>query len=190
MKTIPMMVTLLAVAALACEKEAPPGSTATTNATPATTAKAAEPAKENPVPADPNNIVNVAAGSKDHSTLVAALKAADYVDAVSNPGPITVFAPTNAAFDKLPKGTVEGLLKPEKVADLKTILKHHVLPSTYGEKDLKDGMSLGMVDGTKTTVHVKDGKLSLDGANVIASIKCSNGIIHVVDSVLLPPSGK
>lgn len=187
-----MTVLMLAAAAIAgCEKEATPGGSSTTSAAAsAGTPKAAEPAKENVVPADPNNIVNVAGGSKDHTTLVAALKAADYVDAVSNPGPITVFAPTNAAFDKLPKGTVEGLLKPEKSADLKTILKHHVVPSTYGEKDLKEGMTLGMVDGTKATVHVKDGKLQLDGANVVASIKCSNGIIHVIDSVLLPPAPK
>ncbi len=183
-KTLKTFALVVCVAAAACEKDAPPSGSSTTSAT--TPAKAAEPAKDNVVPTDPNNIVNVAGGSKDHSTLVAALKAADYIDAISNPGPITVFAPTNAAFDKLPKGTVEGLLKPEKSADLKTILKHHVVPSTYTEKDLKDGMTLGMVDGGRTTVHVKDGKVQLDGANVVASIKCSNGIIHVVDSVLLP----
>ena len=191
-KTTLMIVITLAAAIAGCEKDATPGGSGSASAATSAAAptKAAEPAKENKVPADPNNIVNVAGGSKDHTTLVTALKAADYVDSVSNPGPITVFAPTNAAFDKLPKGTVEGLLKPEKVDDLKTILKHHVVPSTYTEKDLKDGMTLGMVDGTKVTVHVKDGKIQVDSANVVASIKCSNGIIHVVDSVLLPPSGK
>jgi uncharacterized surface protein with fasciclin (FAS1) repeats len=97
-----------------------------------------------------------------------------------------VFAPTNAAFDKLPKGTVEELLKPEKVDDLKTVLKHHVVPSTYEAKDLKDGMVLGMVSG-KVTVHVKDGKIKVEDANVVASIKASNGIVHVIDGVLVPP---
>jgi uncharacterized surface protein with fasciclin (FAS1) repeats len=117
---------------------------------------------------------------------VTALKAADYIDSVSNPGPITVFAPTNAAFDKLPKGTVEGLLKPEKVDDLKTILKHHVVPSTYEQKDLKDGMTLGMVDGGKVTVHVQDGKIRVNDANVVTAIRASNGIVYVIDGVLLP----
>jgi len=76
-----------------------------------------------PPPLDPNNIVSIATGSKDHTTLVAALQAADYVRSIANPGPLTVFAPTNAAFGKLPAGTVEGLVKPEKQADLREILK-------------------------------------------------------------------
>ncbi len=177
-----------ALALLGCDKESTT-STTSTNVAATATATAATPAPEktaeNKVPTDPNNIVNIAGGSKDHTTLVAALKAADYVDSVSNPGPITVFAPTNAAFEKLPKGTVEGLLKPEKVDDLKTILKHHVVPSTYDAKDLKDGMVLGMVSG-KVTVHVKDGKIKVDDANVVASIKASNGIVHVIDAVLVP----
>lgn len=168
---------------LGCEKDVTPAATHATGSPPA----APTAIEENKVPVDPNNIVSIAAGSKDHTTLVAALKAADYIDSVSNPGPITVFAPTNAAFDKLPKGTVEGLLRPEKVADLKTILKYHVVPSTYLATDLKDGMTLGMVNGGKVTVHVKDGKTMVNDANVVASIKASNGIIHVIDGVLLPP---
>ncbi len=139
-------------------------------------------------PVDPNNIVSIATGSKDHTTLVAALKAADYMDSVSNPGPLTVFAPTNAAFDKLPKGTVEGLLKPEKQADLKEILKYHVTVSTYRQKDFHDGQILAMADGAKATMHVKDGKVSINDANIIASIPASNGIVHVIDGVLLPPA--
>jgi uncharacterized surface protein with fasciclin (FAS1) repeats len=162
------------------------GAGATTGVS-AAPAAAAAPTQEFKVPADPKNIVNIAIGSKDHTTLVAALKAADYVDAVSNPGPITVFAPTNAAFDKLPKGTVEGLLKPEKIDDLKGVLKYHVVPSTYDVKALKDGMTLGMVNGKKVTVHVKDGKIMVNDANVIASIPASNGVVHVIDAVLLPP---
>jgi uncharacterized surface protein with fasciclin (FAS1) repeats len=184
-----IVITLLGLS-VACEKDATPGAGAGASATAATSAAALPKAPEFKVPADPNNIVNVAGGSKDHTTLVAALKAADYIDSVSNPGPITVFAPTNAAFDKLPKGTVDGLLKPEKIDDLKTILKFHVVPSTYEAKDLKDGASLGMVNGGHTTVHVKDGKIMINDANVVASIKCSNGIIHVIDAVLLPPPPK
>lgn len=181
-----MLVTLLLGCNSGSSQQAPPP-TATATAT-AAEAKPAPETQEFKVPTDPKNIVNIAGGSKDHSTLVAALKAADYVDSVANPGPITVFAPTNAAFDKLPKGTVEGLLKPEKQADLKTILKYHVVPSTYGAKDLKDGMSLGMVNGGKVAVHVKDGKITVNDANVIATIPASNGVVHVIDSVLLPPS--
>lgn len=175
----------LAAALVGCEKQAPTSAPAASTAPAA--AAAPVPTADFKVPTDPNNIVNIAIGSKDHTTLVTALKAADYVDSVSNPGPITVFAPTNAAFDKLPKGTVEGLLKPEKVDDLKGILKHHVVPSTYEAKDLKDGMVLGMVSG-KVTVKVKDGKITVDGANVVASIKASNGVVHVIDAVLVPPT--
>lgn len=139
-----------------------------------------------PPPLDPNNIVSIAAGSKDHTTLVTALKAADYVRSVANPGPLTVFAPTNAAFDKLPAGTVETLLKPEKQADLKEIIKYHAAASTYEQKDLKDGQQLGMANGKKVTIHIKDGKMTVNGANVLASIKASNGVVHVIDAVLLP----
>lgn len=172
----------------ACDKDAAPvpggGSTAPTAAPTA----AAQPEK-NTIPTDPQNIVNIAGNSKDHSTLVTALKAADYIDSVSNPGPITVFAPTNAAFEKLPKGTVEGLLEPEKAEDLRTILKYHVVPSSYFAKDLTDGVTLGMING-KATIHVKDGKTMINDATVIATIKASNGVIHVIDGVLLPPPAK
>ena len=88
-------------------------------------------------PLDPNNIVSIATSSKDHTTLVAALQAADYVRSVANPGPLTVFAPTDAAFGKLPAGTVEGLVKPEKQADLREILKYHVAAAVYEEPALK-----------------------------------------------------
>lgn len=138
-------------------------------------------------PLDANNIVSIASGSKDHTTLVAALKAADYVASVANPGPLTVFAPTNAAFDKLPKGTVESLLTPEKLGDLKEILKYHVTTSVYDVKDLQDGQLLAMASGAKTTIHIQDGKMTINDAKVVASIRASNGIVHIVDSVLLPP---
>ena len=92
--------------------------------------------------ADPTSIVGIAAGSKDHTTLVAALKAAGLVDALATPGPLTVFAPVNGAFDKLPAGTVETLLKPENLSQLRTVLRHHVMVSTYKPGDLTDGLKL------------------------------------------------
>jgi uncharacterized surface protein with fasciclin (FAS1) repeats len=134
------------------------------------------------------DIVDTAVGSKDHTTLVAAIKAADLVVSLKNPGPFTVFAPTNAAFDKLPKGTVEGLLKPEKKDELAKILQYHVTTSALPLKWLKDGDVLGMANGGKVTIHVdKDGKVKVNDANIIASIPTTNGMIHVIDTVLLPP---
>lgn len=158
----------------------------------ASTAAAPSPAKSttpqsNMPPLDPKNIVSIAVGSKDHTTLVTALKAADYVPSVANPGPLTVFAPTNAAFEKLPAGTVDGLLKPEKKDDLREVLKYHVTTSVYEAESFKDGDTLSMANGQKTKIAVKDGKVSINGANVVASIRASNGIVHVVDAVLLPP---
>ncbi len=140
--------------------------------------------------ASQKDIVKVAVGSADHTTLVAALKAAEYVDVLSNAGPFTVFAPTNAAFDKLPKGTVEGLVKPESKAALRNILEYHVYVGKLDQTFFKDGQMLGMVNGSKVTMAVKDGKVTVNGANIVASIPCSNGIIHVIDAVLLPPEKK
>lgn len=133
------------------------------------------------------NVVQVAMGSKDHTTLVTAVKAAELVDALSNAGPFTVFAPTNAAFDKLPEGTVEGLLKPEKKEDLADILQYHVSVGVYSADQLQDGQTLGQVNGGNITISKKDGKIMVNGtATVVASIPASNGIIHVIDGVLLP----
>jgi len=137
------------------------------------------------------NVVQVAMGSKDHTTLVTAVKAAELVDALSNAGPFTVFAPTNAAFDKLPPGTVEGLLKPEKKDDLIDILQYHVSVGVYKADALQDGQVLGQVNGGNITISKKDGKLFVNGtAEIIASIPASNGIIHVIDAVLLPAAKK
>jgi uncharacterized surface protein with fasciclin (FAS1) repeats len=133
------------------------------------------------------DIVKVAAGSKDHTTLVKAVQAADLVNALSNAGPFTVFAPTNAAFEKLPKGTVEGLLEPSKKEDLQNILQYHVSVGVFKPEMLLDGQVLGQVNGDNITISVKDGKIMVNGkANVVASIPASNGIIHVIDGVLLP----
>ncbi len=169
--------------ALGCETKAPEDGGAPA-ATSSTTASIGE-AQGRPL--DPTNIVSIAIASKDHTTLVTALKAADYVESVANPGPFTVFAPTNAAFDKLPKGTVPALLKPDKLDDLTNLLKYHVAVSVYQAKDFKDGQRLGMANGAYVTLHVKDGKVQVNDANIIASIPASNGIVHVIDGVLQQP---
>lgn len=133
------------------------------------------------------NIVQVAAGSKDHTTLVAAVKAAELVDALSNAGPFTVFAPVNAAFDKLPAGTVDGLLKPEKKEDLQNILEYHVSLGVFQAESFQDGQTIGQVNGGNITVSLKDDKVVINGTGaIIASIPTSNGVIHVIDAVLLP----
>jgi uncharacterized surface protein with fasciclin (FAS1) repeats len=134
------------------------------------------------------NVVQVAVGSADHTTLVTAVKAAALVDVLSNAGPFTVFAPTNAAFDKLPAGTVEGLLKPDQKAALSNILEYHVYVGVIKTDAMRDGQSLGQVNGKNITLSVKDGKVMVNGkATIVASVPASNGIIHVIDEVLLPP---
>jgi uncharacterized surface protein with fasciclin (FAS1) repeats len=137
------------------------------------------------------NVVKVAMSSKDHTTLVAAIKQAELVTALSNAGPFTVFAPTNEAFNKLPAGTVESLMKDDKKADLQNILQYHVTLSAMKAESFHDGQILGMVNGDNVTVSVKDGKVTLNNsAHIIASIAASNGMIHVIDAVLLPPEKK
>lgn len=132
------------------------------------------------------NIVQVAVGSKDHTTLVAAVKAGGLVDALSNAGPFTVFAPTNAAFEKLPAGTVDGLLKPEKKPDLVNILEYHTYVGALRPDYFQDGQSYEQVNGKKVNITVKDGKTSVNGSEIVASIQTSNGWIHVIGDVLLP----
>lgn len=182
--TTGLLATSLILATMACKKEQK-SPAAQPNAAAATPVAAAKPSRP---PLDPKNIVSIAAGSPDHTTLVAALEAADYVTSVANPGPLTVFAPTNAAFAKLPPGTVEGLLEPDKIDDLKYVLKYHAATSVHDVSNLTDGQMLAMANGAKVQIHIKDGKLTVNDANVVASIRASNGIVHVVDAVLLPPA--
>jgi uncharacterized surface protein with fasciclin (FAS1) repeats len=132
------------------------------------------------------DIVKIAVGSKDHTTLVAALKAADLVNSLANAGPFTVFAPTNAAFDQLPAGTVDDLLRPANKSKLSGILQHHVTTSALDLEYFQDGQSLGMVDGGREVISRKDGAFYIGGAKVIASVRASNGWVHVVDAVLVP----
>lgn len=167
---------------VACGGKSEPATPTSAPEAPAATAPAEKPLP----PLDPNNIVSIALNSPDHTTLIAAVKAADYVAVVSNAGPLTVFAPTNAAFDKLPAGTVETLLKPENVDQLRNIIKYHATTSVYTADNIKDGQVMWMANGGKVTFHLKDGKFSVNDANVVASVRASNGIVHVIDSVLLP----
>lgn len=132
------------------------------------------------------NIVQVAAKSPDFTTLVTAVKAAGLVDALSNAGPFTVFAPTNAAFEKLPKGTVEGLLKPDKKDDLSNILGYHTYVGVLDGVLLQDGVDYDMVFGGKVKITQKDGKNYVNGSEIVKTIKASNGVIHVINDVLLP----
>ncbi len=145
--TIALLVTL---PLFACSGEKPP-------AAPPPTAKA-NPIQDNSniPPLDETNIVSLAMKSKDHTTLVAAIQAAHYVTSVAASGPFTVFAPTNAAFDKLPTGTVDSLVKPENIDKLRQILQYHVTTSAYPLAWLTDGQKLGMANGAKATIGVKD----------------------------------
>ncbi len=133
------------------------------------------------------NIVENAMASSDHTTLVAAVKAADLVATLSGPGPFTVFAPTNAAFDMIPKATLDGLLKPEMKADLAKILTYHVVAGAVKAADLTDGQEITTVQGGKLKVSIKDGVVMINGAKVtIADAMSSNGVTHVIDAVLMP----
>jgi uncharacterized surface protein with fasciclin (FAS1) repeats len=133
------------------------------------------------------NIVENAAGSNDHTTLVAAVKAAGLVETLSGTGPFTVFAPTNEAFNALPAGTVDNLLKPEMKSDLTSVLTYHVVSGALHAADLKDGQKLKTVQGQELTVSIKDGKVMINNANVtIADVISSNGVTHVIDAVLVP----
>lgn len=131
-------------------------------------------------------IVDIAVGSPDHTTLVAAVKAAGLVDTLASPGPFTVFAPTNAAFAALPAGTVESLLKPENKAQLIAILTYHVVPAKVMAADVKAG-AVPTVNGKTAEIKVSYGKVTINGANVVATdLVGSNGVIHVIDQVILP----
>ncbi len=131
------------------------------------------------------NILQIALGSPDHTTLVAAVKAAGLENVLVNPGPLTVFAPTNAAFDKLPPGTVEDLLKPENKGKLVTTIYGHASPGTYAGDLLKDGSSLYMADGHYVKVEQKDGDTYVHGIKILGSVDASNGVVHIVDDLFL-----
>ena len=131
------------------------------------------------------NILQIAIGSPDHTTLVAGVQAAELENVLANPGPLTVFAPTNAAFDKLPEGTLDELLKPENKNKLAKIITSHAAPGTFNLELLKDGTKLYMASGHYVDVEVKDGSTYVNGVKIQGSIKASNGLVYVVDEVFL-----
>jgi len=138
------------------------------------------------------DIVDNAMNSADHTTLVAAVKAAGLVETLKGAGPFTVFARTNQAFGKLPAGTVDNLLKPENKAKLSNVLTYHVVPGSYKSTDLKDGQKLKTVQGEELTIWYKDGKWAVSDAKggkvniTIADVISSNGVTYVIDGVLMP----
>ena len=136
------------------------------------------------------NALRTAINSPDHSTLVAAVQAAGVENALVNVGPLSVFAPTNAAFEKLPDGTVEDLLKPENKARLAYILKNHVAPSNYPietlNKNVDRGRTLYMASGENVTVTREGDDIYVGGTKIVASVKVSNGWVHIIEDVILP----
>ena len=136
------------------------------------------------------DIVDNAVNSKDHTTLVAAVKAAGLVDTLKGAGPFTVFAPTNAAFEKLPEGTVEMLLRPENKDKLRRVLTYHVVPGKVGAADVVKVSSAKTVSGDALPIQFNGSTVMAGKARVVKTdIAASNGVIHVIDAVLLPPSG-
>ncbi len=133
------------------------------------------------------NIVENAVNSKDHTTLMAAVKAAGLVETLSGTGPFTVFAPTNEAFNKLPAGTVDGLLKPEMKGKLTSVLTYHVVAGRYTSKDMKNGMKLKTVQGQEITITKKGNTWMVNNAKIeIADVMDSNGVTYVIDQVIMP----
>ncbi len=137
--------------------------------------------------AQDKDIVTLASETPSLSTLVAAVKAAGLVETLQGDGPFTVFAPTNAAFEALPKGTLEDLLKPENKEKLVAILTYHVVPASVMSGDLSNGQEAATVQGGKVKVTIKGKKVMIDGAKVTAAdIKASNGVVHVIDKIIMP----
>ncbi len=139
------------------------------------------------IPVESNTVVDIAIGSPDHTTLVAAVTAAGLVDVLSGDGPFTVFAPTNAAFASLPAGTLDNLLLPENKETLAGILTYHVVAGNVMAADLSDGQMVTTVNGQQLTVTIVDGNVMINGAKVTAAdLVGTNGVVHVIDGVVLP----
>lgn len=132
------------------------------------------------------NVVQVAVSSPDHTILVKAVTQAKLVDALSNVGPFTVFAPVDAAFNALPGGTLETLMKPENEKQLIDILEYHVYVGVIREDFIGEGMTLNQVNGKNAKLIKSEGKIMINDATVLASVKASNGIVYVIDKVLVP----
>lgn len=182
MKTLKYLPIAILLVALACSSKNEQSSSNLPNNTPLGQASVVDEDSE-------PNILQVAIGSEDHSTLVAAVQAAGIEHILVNAGPLTVFAPVNSAFDALPAGTVEDLLKPENKGKLAGVLTKHAAPGSYNiaglKKEASKGRKLYMADGSYLTVNVEGEEVYVEGAKIIASIQTSNGIINVVDKVIL-----
>ena len=169
------VVFLLMIGGLACSKEETPP------------AEPGDRPDERPAGAAPKDIVDTAVEAGSFKTLAAALTAAGLVDTLKSEGPFTVFAPTDDAFQKLPAGTLDDLLKPENKAKLSAILTYHVVPGKVMAKDVVSLSSAKTVNGKELGIVAKDGNVTVDNATVTKTdIGCSNGVIHVIDSVMLP----
>jgi uncharacterized surface protein with fasciclin (FAS1) repeats len=133
------------------------------------------------------NIVETAVSNGSFKTLVAAVRAADLLTTLTSEGPFTVFAPLDEAFAELPEGTVETLVKPENGQQLTSILTYHVLLGKIMSTDLSDGMKAATVNGAEVTVHLKEGKVFINDAQVVlADVETDNGVIHAVNKVIMP----
>lgn len=190
MKTIKKLCFVLAFAALfsACKEEDKGATTATPAAETENTSSERTGQAFIKDDVGKPTVLSIAMNSKDHTTLVAAVQAAQLENSLVNAGPLMVFAPTNAAFDALPEGTVENLLKPENKDALANILKYHVTPGNYSKDFLKKFKKLGQANNGYVKVEVVDGEPMVGGANILASVPAGNGIVHVIDKVLLPPT--
>ncbi len=183
MKKSLLMVAIASLAIISCTKSENNADTSSATTTESTSGGQEAVVDEDSAP----TIVKLAVGNKDLSTLVTAVQAAELTTSLSNAGPFTVFAPTNAAFEKLPAGTVDDLLKPENKGKLTDILGHHTYVGVIKTEQMTDGQSLGMVDGKNITIKMVNGKPTVNGTvNIIASVPASNGMVHVVDGVILP----
>ena len=183
MKKSLLMVIIASLAIISCTKSENNADTSSATTTESTSGGQEAVVDEDSAP----TIVKLAVGNKDLSTLVTAVQAAELTTSLSNAGPFTVFAPTNAAFEKLPAGTVDDLLKPENKGKLTDILGHHTYVGVIKTEQMTDGQSLGMVDGKNITIKMVNGKPTVNGTvNIIASVPASNGMVHVVDGVILP----
>ena len=183
MKKSLLMVAIASLAIISCTKSENNADTSSATTTESTSGGQEAVVDEDSAP----TIVKLAVGNKDLSTLVTAVQAAELTTSLSNAGPFTVFAPTNAAFEKLPAGTVDDLLKPENKGKLTDILGHHTYVGVIKTEQMTDGQNLGMVDGKNISIKMVNGKPTVNGTvNIIASVPASNGMVHVVDGVILP----
>jgi uncharacterized surface protein with fasciclin (FAS1) repeats len=178
-----LMAAAVLVLFAACGEGAEPATTSSSTAKPGAGQSAVSDATSVPT------VVGVAVGSPDHTTLVAAVQHVKYEDVLSNVGPFTVYAPTDAAFDALPAGTLDNLLKPENKATLEDILEYHVALGVFKTESMTNGRSVGMANGSNVKFTVaEDGTQMVNDAKVLGSVVASNGLVVVIDKVLLPPA--